>query len=101
MVIDLSSGGMILLVVGTHVFTGCLGFVLGCCMRMAGKNRRRSHEPAGKRLYQRWLPLAERRGMQPRMRVQEGAVRENDAICRSAYRQRGAEEDGFCLGDMV
>lgn len=37
MVIDLSSGWMILLLVGTHVFTGCLGFVLGCCMRMAGK----------------------------------------------------------------
>lgn len=31
----------------------------------------------------------------------KGAVREYDAICRSAYRQRGAEEDGFCLGDMV
>ena len=37
MVIDLSSGGMILLLVGTYVFTGCLGFVLGCCLRMASK----------------------------------------------------------------
>lgn len=37
MVIDLSSGGMILLLVGTYVFVGCLGFVLGCCLRMASK----------------------------------------------------------------
>ena len=39
MVIDLSSGGMILLLVGTYVFAGCLGFVLGCCLRMAKKSQ--------------------------------------------------------------
>lgn len=42
MVIDLSSGWMILLLVGTYVFTGCLGFVLGCCLRIA-KITRRQH----------------------------------------------------------
>lgn len=39
MVIDLSSGWMILLLVGTYVFTGCLGFVLGCCLRIAKNHK--------------------------------------------------------------
>ena len=79
----------LLLLVGISALSGSIGALLVCCVKV------------GKKPDQRWLPLAERRGMQPGMRVQEGAAREYDAICRSAYRQRGAEEDGFCLGDMV
>lgn len=35
MILDLSIGATILLLIGTHVFAGCLGFILGCCMRIS------------------------------------------------------------------
>ena len=35
MILDLSIGATILLLTGTHVFAGCVGFILGGCLRIS------------------------------------------------------------------
>lgn len=38
MILDLSIGATILLLIGSHVFAGCVGFILGGCLRIAKKS---------------------------------------------------------------
>lgn len=38
MVIDLSIGATIVLLLGTHAFMACAGYVFGCCFRASKKS---------------------------------------------------------------